>query len=98
MGDATDAEAGLAEAAEGHPIDAEGGVVVGDDGEGIEAAIGLENSIHFLAEDGGLEGEGDVVGGLDGGFYGISSIKADDGAEDFLFADAAVGGWIDEDG
>lgn len=98
VGDAADAEAGFAEAAEGHPIDSEGGVVVGDDGEGVEAAVGLEDGVHLLAEDGGLEGEGDVVGGLDGCFYRIAGVEADDGAEDFFLADSAVGGWVDEDG
>ena len=63
--DAADAVSGLAPSGEGHPVDAEGGVVVDHHGRGVEALGGVKagarSSVKMLA----WNATGQRVGGCD---------------------------------
>ena len=61
-GNAADAQARLPQPGKGHPIDAEGRVVVHHHGRGVQAAAAPQRRIQVAGEDGRLEGVGQRIG------------------------------------
>ena len=88
-GNAADAQARFPQAGKGHPIDAEGRVVVDHYGRGVQPPGRPQGRVQVAGEDGRLKGVGQRVGPGDGLVQPVERQDANHRAEDFVGHHAA---------